>query len=72
MGITLLEYVDKKLVHWSDNSFDVPLIHDDSLFAKPLVFIQNGWFITKQSSQAMKCLLLYSESERIMVLRTIL
>jgi two-component system, NtrC family, nitrogen regulation sensor histidine kinase NtrY len=46
-GITLLDYVDKKLVHWSDNSFNVPSDYDDSLFVKPLVFIQNGWFITK-------------------------
>jgi signal transduction histidine kinase len=46
-GITLLEYVDRKLVYWSDNSFDVPPAYDDSLFAKPLIFIQNGWFITK-------------------------
>jgi two-component system nitrogen regulation sensor histidine kinase NtrY len=44
---TLLEYVDNKLVHWSDNSFDVPLSYDDSLFTRPLVFIQNGWFLTK-------------------------
>ena len=45
--ITILEYIDKKLVHWSDNDFDVPLILDDSLFIKPLVFIQNGWFLPK-------------------------
>ncbi|MBN2861762.1 MAG: GHKL domain-containing protein [Bacteroidales bacterium] len=43
--ITILEYIDKKLIHWSDNDFDVPLIMDDSLFLKPLVFIQNGWFV---------------------------
>ena len=46
-GITLLEYVDKKLMYWSDNSFDVPPAFNDSLFTKPLIFIQNGWFITK-------------------------
>lgn len=46
-GIILLEYYDKKLVYWSDNSFDVPPVYDDSLFTKPLIFIQNGWFITK-------------------------
>lgn len=44
---TILEYFDNKLAHWSDNSFDVPLSYDDSLFSKPLVFIQNGWFLTK-------------------------
>jgi two-component system nitrogen regulation sensor histidine kinase NtrY len=44
---TLLYYVDNKLMHWSDNSFDVPSVYDDSLFAKPLQFIQNGWFLVK-------------------------
>jgi two-component system, NtrC family, nitrogen regulation sensor histidine kinase NtrY len=44
---TILFYFDKKLVHWSDNSFDVPRNWDDSLFSKSLVFIQNGWFLTK-------------------------
>lgn len=46
-GITILEYFDGNLVHWSDNSFDVPRIIDNDLFDKPLVFIQNGWFLTK-------------------------
>jgi signal transduction histidine kinase len=46
-GITILEYFDGNLVHWSDNSFDIPKIIDNDLFDKPLVFIQNGWFITK-------------------------
>ncbi len=44
---TILEYIDNKLVHWSDNGFDVPFSVNDSLFAKPLVFLQNGWFLTK-------------------------
>ena len=44
---TLLEYIDNKLVHWSDNGFDVPLAFEDSIFTKPLVFIQNGWFLSK-------------------------
>lgn len=44
---TLLEYVDNKLVHWSDNSFDVPQVYSDSIFSKELVFIQNGWFLTR-------------------------
>jgi two-component system, NtrC family, nitrogen regulation sensor histidine kinase NtrY len=44
---TFLYYVDNKLVHWSDNSFDVPRNYDDSIFSRPLVFIQNGWFLTK-------------------------
>jgi two-component system nitrogen regulation sensor histidine kinase NtrY len=44
---TLLQYLDNKLVHWTDNSFDVPLVYDDSVFSKPLVFIQNGWFLAK-------------------------
>jgi two-component system nitrogen regulation sensor histidine kinase NtrY len=44
---TVLQYYDNKLVHWSDNSFDVPQTYTDTLFSKPLVFIQNGWFLTK-------------------------
>ncbi|MBA4322377.1 MAG: hypothetical protein C0408_06110, partial [Odoribacter sp.] len=44
---TVLEYIDNILVHWSDNSFDVSPVYEDSLFSKPLVFIQNGWFLTK-------------------------
>ena len=44
--ITILQYIDRKLIHWSDNDFDVPtLIQDDSLFSKPLIFLQNGWFL---------------------------
>src|SRR5512136_1064255 len=44
--ITILEYIDNKLVHWSDNGFDVPVeIHNDSLFTQPIIFIQTGWFI---------------------------
>ena len=45
--ITILEYIDNKLVYWSDNGFDVPQFLDDSLYGKPLVFLQNGWFLTK-------------------------
>jgi signal transduction histidine kinase len=45
--ITILEYVDNKLWYWSDNEFDVPLDYIDSLYNKPLVFLQNGWFLTK-------------------------
>jgi hypothetical protein len=44
---TILDYVDNKLFYWSDNSFDVNESYDDSLFSKPLVFIQNGWFLTE-------------------------
>jgi two-component system, NtrC family, nitrogen regulation sensor histidine kinase NtrY len=46
-GITFLDYFDNKLVYWSDNSFDIPLVYDDSLFTKKLLFIHNGWFISK-------------------------
>src|SRR5665647_769632 len=45
--ISLLEYVDKKLIYWSDNEFDVPSDYIDTLFNKPLIFLQNGWFLTK-------------------------
>jgi len=47
-GITILEYFDKKLAYWSDNSFEVPAVYNDTLFSKPFVFIHNGWFITKK------------------------
>jgi two-component system nitrogen regulation sensor histidine kinase NtrY len=46
-GMTLLWYFDRKLVHWSDNSFEIPSVYDDSLFAKPITFIHNGWFLIK-------------------------
>ncbi|MCE5345467.1 MAG: GHKL domain-containing protein [Bacteroidales bacterium] len=45
--ITILEYIDHKLAKWSDNAFDVPKFIDDSLYNKPLIFLQNGWFLTK-------------------------
>ena len=45
--ITILEYIDNKLVHWSDNDFDVPLFINDSIFSRNLVFFQNGWFLPK-------------------------
>ncbi len=43
--ITILEYFDRKLAYWSDNSFDVPEEQNDTLFKKPLIFIRNGWFL---------------------------
>jgi two-component system nitrogen regulation sensor histidine kinase NtrY len=46
--ITILYYLDRKLINWSDNGFDVPRILDDSLFTKPMVFLQNGWFLPKR------------------------
>jgi len=45
--ITILEYFDNKLVYWSDNGFYVPSVLNDSLYAKPLIFLQNGWFLPK-------------------------
>jgi signal transduction histidine kinase len=45
--ISILEFIDNKLVYWSDNGFDVPPVYIDSLYNKPLVFLQNGWFLTK-------------------------
>ncbi|HEX2921268.1 MAG TPA: HAMP domain-containing sensor histidine kinase [Bacteroidales bacterium] len=45
--ITILEFLDNKLIAWSDNNFDVPLFYDDSLYNKPLIFLQNGWFIPR-------------------------
>ncbi len=46
-NISIIEYVDNKLVYWSDNEFDVPVVFADSLVTKPLVFLENGWFMTK-------------------------
>ncbi|HAM10416.1 MAG: hypothetical protein A2X04_04800 [Bacteroidetes bacterium GWF2_41_9] len=46
-NITILEYIDNKLIYWSDNEFDVPLLLDDTLYTRPLTFLQNGWFLTK-------------------------
>jgi two-component system, NtrC family, nitrogen regulation sensor histidine kinase NtrY len=46
-NISILEYVDNKLWYWSDNEFDVPRDYIDSLYSKPLIFLQNGWFLTK-------------------------
>jgi signal transduction histidine kinase len=45
--ITILEYIENKLIYWSDTEFDVPATLTDSLYNKPLIFIQNGWFLTK-------------------------
>jgi two-component system, NtrC family, nitrogen regulation sensor histidine kinase NtrY len=58
-GITLLWYLDRKLVYWSDNSFDIPSVYDDSLFAKPIIFIHNGWFLMRSE---------FSGNERIVLL----
>jgi two-component system, NtrC family, nitrogen regulation sensor histidine kinase NtrY len=46
-NITLLEFLDEKLIFWSDNGFDVPYYLIDSLYSRPLIFLQNGWFLTK-------------------------
>lgn len=43
--ITILEFLDNKLIDWSDNSFDVPEVFVDSVYNKPLIFLQNGWFL---------------------------
>ena len=46
--ITILYYLDNKLIHWSENDFDVPATLDDSIFLKPLIFMQNGWFLPQK------------------------
>ena len=46
-NIIIFEYYDDMLVYWSDNNFDVPLHFSDTLYNKPLVFLQNGWFLSK-------------------------
>lgn len=45
--ITILEYLDNKLMYWSENDFNVPQVINDSTYNKPLVFLQNGWFLTR-------------------------
>jgi signal transduction histidine kinase len=45
--ITILEFLDNKLTYWSDNGFNVPAELKDSAFDIPLVFLQNGWFLTR-------------------------
>jgi two-component system, NtrC family, nitrogen regulation sensor histidine kinase NtrY len=45
--ISILEYIDNKLIYWSDNEFEVPFVFIDSIYNKPLVFLQNGWFLSK-------------------------
>lgn len=49
-NITILEYLDNKLVYWSDNQFSVPAVLHDSLFYDSLIFLQNGWFLAKTIS----------------------
>lgn len=47
-GITILEYMGNRLVSWSDTEFDAPRVLHDSLFTRPFVFLQNGWFLTSK------------------------
>lgn len=47
-GVTILEYLDRKLVYWSDNSFEVPVIYNDTVFSKQFIFIHNGWFLVRR------------------------
>jgi two-component system nitrogen regulation sensor histidine kinase NtrY len=46
--ITILEFLDNKLIFWSDNGFNVPSFLEDTLYSKPLVFLQNGWFLSRK------------------------
>ena len=46
--ITILEFLDNKLIYWSDNGFNVPYFLEDTLYNKPFVFLQNGWFLTRK------------------------
>jgi two-component system, NtrC family, nitrogen regulation sensor histidine kinase NtrY len=46
-SITILEYLDNKLAFWSNNGFNVPAFLKDTTFSKKLVFLQNGWFLTR-------------------------
>ncbi|HEX2976317.1 MAG TPA: ATP-binding protein [Bacteroidales bacterium] len=58
--ITILEFFDHRLAFWSDNNFDVPQILDDSLYYRPIIFLQNGWFlprVTKEGNETIVGLL---------------
>jgi signal transduction histidine kinase len=44
--ITIIEFLDDRLIDWSDNEFDVPPTFIDSLYYKSFIFLQNGWFLT--------------------------
>ncbi len=46
-GITILEYVNDRLVYWSDNEFNVPGIINTGFYDNSLISIQNGWFLAK-------------------------
>ena len=48
--ITILEFLDNTLIDWSDNEFDVPEIFIDSIYSKPIIFMQNGWFLPDRKS----------------------
>jgi signal transduction histidine kinase len=45
--ITILEYLDGRLLYWSDNNFEVPVSYDQSLYKSPIIFLQNGWFLAR-------------------------
>jgi two-component system nitrogen regulation sensor histidine kinase NtrY len=46
-NITILEFLDNKLIYWSDNGFNVPSNLGDTSYSNNLVFLQNGWFLTR-------------------------
>jgi hypothetical protein len=46
-SITILEYIGNRLRFWSGTDFDVPRVLVDSIYKKPFIFLQNGWFLTK-------------------------
>jgi len=45
--ITILGYKGNGLTFWSDTDFDVPLVLADSIYTRPFIFLQNGWFLTR-------------------------
>ena len=46
-NITILKYLDERLVFWSNADFDVPRFLIDSLYNRSPIFFQNGWFLSK-------------------------
>ena len=47
--ITILEYIDNKLVYWSDNGFDVPVILEDSILYEAIGF-SSEWLVSHKNN----------------------
>ena len=53
--ITILEFLDNKLIYWSDNGFNVPHFLEDTLYTtNHLSFCRTDGFLPGQLRQVMK------------------